>query len=165
MKNSIPLLLLLLCISPSVRADEPHKGQALSELESLLVEKVNAYRQENDLGTLKVNEKLNVAALAHADTMIETDNFSHQAGDSNPSDRVENAGYTWMFVAENLAFRSGYDGYSTEELARITLEGWQNSPGHNKNLLAEQPTETGIAIKEDTKSGRTYTVMLYATPR
>ncbi len=160
-------ILVCLFFSPKItRPDEvPEKPAKMSDVEILLIDKTNEYRKSNKLKLLSSNNKLTQAARNHANVMIETNNFSHQAGNTQPSDRAEQAGYRWQFVAENIAYRYGDLNFSDDQMAEAILQQWINSPGHNQNLLAKQANECGVSITLDEKTGRTYSVMVYAKPR
>ncbi|HBN78969.1 MAG TPA: hypothetical protein DD473_24780 [Planctomycetaceae bacterium] len=153
--------------SPDIARSEKvsEKPAKISDVEKLLIDKTNQYRKSNQLNLLSSDNKLNQAAGNHAAVMIETKNFSHQAGNTNPSDRVEQTGYRWYFVAENIAWRIGDNSMTDDQLADAILQQWINSPGHNQNLLAKLALECGVSITYDANSGRTYIVMLYARPR
>ncbi|TWT61882.1 CAP domain-containing protein [Rubinisphaera italica] len=166
-RTSFAIILACLIFSPNIASprEVPEKPAKMHDVEMLLIDKTNEYRKSNQLKLLSSNNKLNQAARNHANVMIETNNFSHQAGDTQPSDRAEQAGYRWYFIAENIAWRSGDNLMSNEQLADAILQQWINSPGHNQNLLAKLALECGVSITYDANSGRTYIVMLYARPR
>ena len=103
-----------------------------------LLSLINAERSKRGLTILRENPKLAQAALIHAEEQMAENALSHssQNGDS-VSDRVAATGYSWGFVAENLA--------AGRETAQETLIDWINSPGHNKNLFTKQASEFGAA--------------------
>jgi uncharacterized protein YkwD len=57
---------------------------------------------------------------------------------NNVDERVFNAGYDWIAVAENLAY-----GPCTAEWS---VEGWMDSEGHRSNILNTLLTETGVGV-------------------
>ncbi len=102
-----------------------------------VVDLTNAFRAQFGLAPLVLNEKLTEAAQDHAEDMGENDFFDHTAPDgSKPWDRVDETGYTWTTVGENIAA-----GYQTPE---SVVQGWIDSPGHRDNMLRESYTEIGI---------------------
>jgi len=145
-----------------VEAADP---EDLDERARWIFKLTNAYRLENDLKKLKLDERLNKAAKAHAATLIETGEFTHEAGGTQPHQRVAKAKYKWHFVAENLAWRMDLQELDNKVFAEKTIEQWKNSPGHNKNLLHKMPIQTGIAVVKDEETNRYYSVVLYARPR
>jgi len=106
---------------------------------------INAYRREKGLKPLKLNAALTEAAKAHSRDLAKWDRISHYGSDgSNPWDRVKRAGYNAKVAAENV----GTGQASMEEV----LKGWQQSPGHNKNLLLADVEHMGIALVQDPRT-------------
>ncbi len=102
-----------------------------------VVQLTNAYRESKGLPALAVNTQLTKAAQAYARSLAIDDNWSHTGADgSSPWDRIEAAGYDYSQAAENLAA-----GHKT---AASAVQGWINSPGHRRNLLAYQVQEIGV---------------------
>jgi uncharacterized protein YkwD len=98
---------------------------------------MNATRADAGRGALAVNAKLTQAAAAHAGDLARTGTFSHSGSNgSSLGDRVRRADYGFCFVAENIAKGQG-------TLDQV-LEGWMDSPGHRRNILARQPREFGL---------------------
>jgi uncharacterized protein YkwD len=108
-------------------------------------ELINAYRKEKGLKPLKLNAALTEAAKAHSRDLAKWDRISHYGSDgSNPWDRVKRAGYNAKVAAENV----GTGQTNMEEV----LKGWQQSPGHNKNLLLADVEHMGIALVQDPRT-------------
>ncbi len=106
---------------------------------------VNAYRKANGLKPLSLNAELANAAKAHARDLAKWDRISHYGSDgSNPWDRVKRAGYNAKVAAENV----GTGQVSFNEV----LKGWQESPGHNRNLLMNDVDSMGIALVQEPKT-------------
>ena len=106
---------------------------------------INAYRQTKGLKPLKLNAALTEAAKNHSRDLAKWDRISHYGSDgSNPWDRVKRTGYNAKVAAENV----GTGQASIEEV----MKGWQDSPGHNKNLLLTDASEMGIALVQDPKT-------------
>lgn len=102
-----------------------------------VVLKTNTLRVQNGLLPLAVNTQLTRAAQAYARSMAVDDNFSHTGADgSSPWDRIQAADYDYSEAAENLAA-----GHTT---AASAMRGWNNSPGHRRNMLAYQVQEIGV---------------------
>lgn len=99
---------------------------------------LNAARVQNGLPPLNANPKLAAAAATHAQDMARGGFFSHGGSNgSKPSDRVRAQGYSYCFVAENIA-----QGWQTPE--RV-MQGWMESPGHRTNNLSSKASEYGAA--------------------
>jgi uncharacterized protein YkwD len=103
---------------------------------------INDYRAQNGLGALTACTSLNRAAQGHSEDMRDQDYFSHTGLDgSSPWDRACEACYDLgcgpqTAMAENIA--AGNTG------AQGTFTQWQNSPGHNANMLGSNFTVIGI---------------------
>lgn len=106
---------------------------------------INAYRKTKGLKPLKLDAELTTAARAHAQDLAKWDRISHYGSDgSNPWDRVKRAGYNAKLAAENV-------GTGQASFVEV-LKGWQDSPGHNKNLLQAEAQHMGIALIHDPKT-------------
>lgn len=106
---------------------------------------INSYRASKGLKSLRLNPALTEAAKAHSRDLAKWDRISHFGSDgSNPWDRVKRTGYNAKLAAENV----GTGQASLEEV----FKGWQESPGHNKNLLLADASEMGIALVQDPKT-------------
>ena len=106
---------------------------------------INAYRKQNGLKPLKLDPLLTNAAKAHSRDLAKWDRISHFGSDgSNPWDRVKRTGYNARLAAENV-------GTGQIDIAEV-MKGWQQSPGHNKNLLLADAQHMGIALVTDGKT-------------
>lgn len=84
------------------------------------------------------NTELEQAAQKHSDYMNNTGNFDHTgANGSNPGDRIEAEGYSWMTYGENIA-----EGYPTEE---EVVAAWLESQGHCENIMNPEFKEMAVA--------------------
>ncbi len=103
---------------------------------------INQYRAQNGLGALSACTSLNRAAQGHSEDMRDNDYFSHTGlNGSSPWERACDACYELgcgpqTAMAENIA--AGNSG------AQATFTQWQNSPGHNANMLGSSFTMIGI---------------------
>lgn len=107
-------------------------------------------RQRTDTGapSLKPNAALDRAAARKLDDMFAAQYFSHVSpSGTGPADVVENAGYAFLRVGENLALGNFA---SNAEL----VEAWMNSEGHRANILDKNFTELGVAAREGTFEGK-----------
>ena len=148
----------------------------LSRLDRAVDRATNAARQSEGVGALRWSDDLAAVARAHSRDMAERGYFDHVAPDgSTPQDRavargVEcvvqvGGGRTRVGVAENLyqGWRYGrvwtrrsaegvtreYEWLAPSEIARETVEGWLDSPGHRRNLLDPVSTSHGIGVATD----------------
>lgn len=100
------------------------------------------------------DDRLEAAALGHADDMASNDYFSHDSLDgSTMVTRIEAQGYTWTAVGENIAA-----GQATVD---SVMQSWQNSDGHCANLMNPDFEDIGVACVSGTAGASygTYWVM------
>jgi len=113
---------------------------------------LNSARAANGLPPLSANPQLAEAARVHAQDMARGGFFSHVGSDkSKPSQRVRAQGYSYCYVAENIA-----QGWKTPEQL---MQGWMDSPGHRKNNLSTKASEYGAARAEGD-----YWVLVFGQP-
>jgi len=119
---------------------------------------LNMYRAEYGLTPVTLNDKLISASQIHAADLAKHGTASHTGSDgSSHADRTKRAGYNYSITAENVA--TGQKSWEQ------VFKAWQDSPGHNVNLLQEDVTEFGIAlVYEPNTTYVTYWSMLVAAP-
>ncbi|MBA2126487.1 CAP domain-containing protein [Hyphomicrobium methylovorum] len=128
---------------PGTLSDRDYSRTALNA--EMARDVINAYRKKNKLKPLRLNPELTEAAKAHSRDLAKWDRISHYGSDgSNPWDRVKRAGYNARLTAENV----GTGQVNFNEVMR----GWEESPGHNKNLLTPDAVHMGIALVQDPKT-------------
>lgn len=116
---------------------------AMSDRDAMLA-MVNAARTYCGRGTLSYDSRLNDAAQAHSQDMVNRSYFSHYASDGPgtppygdaPWDRTAYFGYPGGFIGENIA-----SGYGTP---RSAFMGWWWSDGHRNNILRSNYTQMGL---------------------
>ncbi|MGQ4879963.1 CAP domain-containing protein [Billgrantia sp. LNSP4103-1] len=103
--------------------------------------------------------RLAEAARAHSRAMAEEEFFGHTGtDDEGVAARVNEAGYAWMAVGENIAA-----GQSEVE---DVMQGWLESPGHCANIMSEDFTEMGAASVETEESRYSpFWTQVFAQPR
>ena len=121
-----------------------------------VVAKTNSYRAQMGRASLQMDRELTRAALRHACELQQTGRFSHHgANGSRVGDRASRAGYSWRYIAENIA--------SGQRSPREVVAAWQASSGHNRTLLNSNGQHIGVAA---VKSGRDIMwVMVLGAPR
>lgn len=128
---------------PGALSDRDYSATSLEAAQAR--DQINAYRKTKGLKPLTLNAELTNAAKAHARDLAKWDRISHYGSDgSNPWDRVKRAGYNAKVAAENV-------GTGQTSFAEV-LKGWQESPGHNRNLLMTDVDHIGIALVHELKS-------------
>jgi len=119
---------------------------------------LNVYRAKYGLSPVRLNTLLNNASEIHAQDMASHGMISHSGTDgSTHSDRVQRSGYNFSIAAENVA--SGQESWSK------VFKAWQDSPGHNENLLRNDVEDFGLALVfEPTTQYTHYWAMVLASP-
>lgn len=119
---------------------------------------INSYRATRGLAPLEHNPDLTIAAQRHSDDLSTHDRISHRGSDgSNPWDRVKATGYKAKLAAENV-------GVGQRSFSEV-LQGWKDSPGHNKNLLLPDATQMGVALVVNPASrNQTFWTLVMGTP-
>jgi uncharacterized protein YkwD len=107
---------------------------------------LNGERADRGLATLRLNDRLQRAALGHGNDMVEHRYFAHEGRDgSQPAERIRAAGYlsaagNWR-IGENLAWGTG-------DLAtpKAIMAAWMASAGHRANILQPAYREIGFGV-------------------
>ncbi len=137
MRSVLPLLLLALA-SPALGQDcPPTFGQRVVEL-------LNQVRRENNLDQFAVRPQLVIAAQRHTEDMAAKRFLEHDGSDgSTLMSRVDDAGYHWSTVSENLA--------AGQPLPDSVVASWMRSPPHRANILDGSMQDIGIgyAVADD----------------
>ncbi len=69
---------------------------------------------------------------------------------STIKERIENSGYVWQAIGENIAAGTNTDTATT------VVQQWIESPGHCANLMSSNYTQVGMAMVEDSNSFYTH---------
>lgn len=125
---------------------------------SQALDDLNAYRKSHGLKYVTLNQKLITASGQHAQDLAVTGRAAHEGSDgSSHADRTSAAGYKFSLVAENVA--TGQEDWDS------VFKAWQDSPGHNENLLQPDVSHFGVALVYNPKTKYiTYWSMLVASP-
>jgi uncharacterized protein YkwD len=155
-----PAALALVCLLVAPAASAPAAPRCTGPQ---LACEINELRFEHGLGSLRPNAKLAMVALALAQDMARTQNFSHV--DSHGRDlnaRVASVGYLARrrggAVSENIAWAQG-------PLATpLSIAGiWMASDEHRQKMLDPTITEIGVATASD-GAGGAYFVADFGAP-
>jgi uncharacterized protein YkwD len=134
-------LILALFAATSAFASQP--GEI--NIENVLA-LMNAYRAEEGLSPLAVDERLARAADDRMRDMEELAYWAHEAPDGrSPFVWLHARGYLYRYAAENLA--TGF------ETAPLLVSSWMESPGHRANIMSGDFEHCGIAIIEGSTKG------------
>ncbi len=106
--------------------------------EDQMLKMVNQERAKQGLPALTKGLNLADVGRAHAADMLERGYFSHNTPEGlSPFDRIDKAGISYTFAAENLAFAPDVE---------IAMDGLMKSPGHRANILAPEAGRLGIGV-------------------
>lgn len=124
------------------------KPDFITEVEQQIFILQNAERVKNGLPTLLPDATLAAVARAHSVDMAAKNYFNHtDLSGCSSACRVDNAGYAWRAVGENIYMMSGYQ-LPADATAQKMVEGWMNSPGHRANILGSAFTNAGVGVAE-----------------
>ncbi len=133
-----------------------------------IIEQTNAFRARNGLPATVPNPILAAEARGFASFLAGTQAFSHTADGYTPSERADAAGYRSCVLAENIARVQGFgrQGVAPDagSLSRQFVAGWEASPGHRRNMLDPDVTETGVAVASDDNADTYAAVQVFGRP-
>ena len=151
-------------VDKTVSAPPPLRNPLTGRGEDLTIEGVlaatNAHRAEAGLPPLKSHASLNAAADSKVADMFAKQYFAHiSPSGRGPSDLVDDVGYVYIAVGENLALGTFDDD---DDL----VQAWMDSPGHRENILGTQFSEIGISVGKGEYEGHTtwLAVQTFARP-
>jgi len=144
-----------------VELDNPPEERSIllisSRYDGELLQLTNQQRSSNGVPALRLSAQLGRAAQNHAEDMANQNFFSHTGSNgSRMSDRVNQVGYSWQAVAENI-----YMG--TNASPNGAINGWMNSTGHRRNMLNSNYIEIGFGVA--TRGRNVYYVQVFGRPR
>jgi hypothetical protein len=126
---------------------------------SSLLNQTNVYRQENKVGNLNLNDKLNKAAYLKAQDMFAKQYWAHSSPDGiQPWKWFGDVGYNYDEAGENLA-----KNFST---TNGVMTAWIDSPTHKANIVKSSYKDVGFAVVSGImdKKPATLVVALYGSP-
>ncbi len=156
------LFCLACAVSPAAIA-QPE----LARVEALVIDQTNEFRRHEHLDPVRRNARLGEAAREFAAFMARTGKFDHDADGRTPSQRAIAHAYPFCFIAENISYEYNSRDFETGDLAHRFVAGWKGSPGHRRNMLRSEATETAVAVARAPAPGapRYYAVQLFGLPR
>lgn len=131
--------------------------------QAALIAEINKTRRRFGKDELLDDDILTQTAAAYARQLAQRRHLDHKDSQGRgPDARVEERGYHWMYVAENLA--------AGQLTPAEVVQDWLNSPPHRAALLSDHPEELGVAYVRSQVSLRedphlTYWVALFAKPQ
>ena len=154
------VLLILSLVSPwNYLNNKQILGYATNISSDGLLNETNIQRNKTGAKQLTISPRLNEAAQAKAQDMVNRNYWSHQTPDQQePWAFITATGYTFQKAGENLAYGFNNNGQ--------VVAGWMNSPTHKMNMLDKAFDEVGFGVANATNftnNGKsTVVVALYA---
>ncbi len=139
------VLLVLSMISPVLAG-----RQNISASNIILM--TNEERNKHDLGPLKLNPDLQVAAHAKALAILNTGDSNYTLNGESFSAWIRESDYDYVLTGENLG-----EGYSS---SKSLIKAWMSSPSHRHNILNSQYQDIGIAVIEGNLNGRSTEIVV-----
>lgn len=131
----------------------------IPQAENELVILTNNARLKEGKLPLEWNSKLHEAAYSKASHMLEVGYFDHISPDgTTPWSFIKDSGYFYSTAGENLAMDFNVSAHA--------VDAWMQSPTHRANILDNDFTELGLAIREGVLNGEktTIIVQMFGTP-
>lgn len=146
-----------LAAEAAARAVAPPGDRATEGMVRTLLEETNRERAAHRQGPLTLSPDLSAAAQKHAEDMLARAYFSHESPEGESSaQRVGRIAPRVIVLAvrENILKSEGEEGDAPHVRAVEIIEGWMDSPGHRRNLLADDVSEVGFGVASKTVKGR-----------
>jgi len=141
--------------------DKAGKVKLPADLEEIL-NLVNKERAKAKAPPLTLDPTLCKVAKSYSDLMASKGKMEHKLDGQKAGKRIEEAGYDWVTVAENLASAVGKKDQPAPKPADV-VKGWLESKGHRANLLNPKHVHTGLGVAQS-KNGDYYFTQLFASP-
>lgn len=143
----------------------------IPELEKRIHALINKERKKHGLSPLAWDDRLSQIARSHSGDMARRNYFSHDSPEGRDfSYRYKEGGFSCAARVGNRIYggaenifqnnlydrvmikdgRRYYDWNTMEKIAESTVQGWMNSPGHRKNILAPHLLSEGIGVAVST---------------
>jgi uncharacterized protein YkwD len=137
-------------ISPKISPSTP--AVVLNSSELSILNRVNQYRQSQNLPPLTIDPIISAQAKAHSEKMARVGRIGHEGF----NDRVQSVSKEIVYrsAAENVGYSVGY-----AQPEAIAVEDWIGSPGHQKNMVGRYDL-TGIGSAKNAK-GETYFTQIF----
>jgi uncharacterized protein YkwD len=152
-------------VTAKAKAKTPSNLPDLPAVVKSIVEQTNEFRHAEGHPKVDVDPKLEKTAQYFADYMARTDKYGHTADGNRPADRAKKHGYDYCIVSENIAYQYNSAGFTTRDLPAEFFKGWKHSPGHRKNMLDADVSETGVAVARSEETGYYYAVQMFGRPK
>lgn len=123
-----------------------------TELDYLVLEKINEYRDELGLGNLEFCTQTYLSAEHHTNYMIDVGELGHREDSETPKayHRLLKYGIDdFTLVGENCT-TINLNGQSISEMSETIFNNWKTSPSHNKIMTNPEFTKAAVSCNEGT---------------
>lgn len=143
------------------------KPVSAGDVEKAILYYTNEERKNQGVGPLNWDERLAVVARDHSQDMAENNFFAHDnLRGEDPTARAKCHGYPthkelgggWYSdgIAENIGKMPtgnvvgiGHVARDADEIARVQVTSWMQSPGHMRNILDPDYSRLGVGVAYD----------------
>lgn len=134
-------------VSSSSQKQGATTGNGMSDSDMYdMLGRVNAFRAQNGLPGLSIDNRLVNAALLHSQDQASHCRMTHDGSDgSRMVDRIKAQNYNYNVAAENVA--------AGQTSVESVMTSWWNSPGHRANILSKDVTNVGFALATNSGCG------------
>ncbi len=132
----------------------PNPSISAREVETLVAERINEYRENRSLQRLESDEDVAAVAREYSAALADADELTHNLDGTTPQDRMdvagvecrtgENIAQTWVNTRIDTGDGTAFHR-SAEDLAQGLFEQWRTSPGHHQNMINDY-SRHGIGI-------------------
>ncbi|KNE56398.1 hypothetical protein AMAG_02207 [Allomyces macrogynus ATCC 38327] len=131
-------------------------GVAGIDVSSGMIGLVNAARAQFGRQPYDIDAALIKSCVGHAADMAEHRFMDHTGSNgSSPASRATKAGYSWGFIAENVA--------AGQKTIAAVMDAWMNSQGHRDNILSGTAVDFAAAYARS-EVGTLYWVQCFGRP-
>lgn len=137
-------------------------GPSAAVVEDRVAALANAERRARGHDPLQNSSEIAAVAAGHSRDMAANRYFAHESPDGETlEDRYAADGIQCDAGAENIYRMTWEDqSFTSDELARRTVDSWLDSQEHRENLLSSEFAEQGIGVEIDQRGEET---VLYVT--
>ena len=110
------------------------------------------------------NADLDEVARSRSQSMADGAPFAHEDDEGHfvAADLVRTHFGPYGFVGENIMQMRSTDIFSAQAFAKAAVEGWMKSPGHRKNILDPDYSQSGIGVA--IRGGAAYATQVFFGP-
>ncbi|KNE54747.1 hypothetical protein AMAG_00706 [Allomyces macrogynus ATCC 38327] len=142
--------------SASTAAPTETGGIAGIDVSSGMIGLVNAARERFGRQPYDIDANLIKSCVSHAADMAEHTFMDHKGSNgSTPASRATKAGYSWGFIAENVA--------QGQKTIAAVMDAWMHSQGHRDNILSGTAVDFAAAYAQS-DAGTLYWVQCFGKP-